>query len=237
MSEKGSLYLIPCLLGDSPIAHSIPAFNLEVIKSLNEFIVEDLRTARRFLIKAGIDKPIDDLTFHLLNEHTRQEDINEFLTSLHNGKNVGLLSDAGCPAIADPGSAIVKIAHKKGIKIIPLVGPSSILLALIASGLNGQSFTFHGYLPKQNTDRVKKLKQLEQEVLKTGSTQLFIETPYRNDSIIKDILSACKDDTLLCVASDITLASEKIQTLTIGEWKKEKHSFNDHPAVFLLGKN
>jgi 16S rRNA (cytidine1402-2'-O)-methyltransferase len=237
MSEKGSLYLIPCLLGDSPIPRSIPSFNLDIIKSLDEFIVEDLRTARRFLIKAGINKSIDDLTFHLLNEHTKQEDINEFLTSLHNGKNVGLLSDAGCPAVADPGSTIVKIAHKKGIKVIPLVGPSSILLSLISSGLNGQSFMFHGYLPKQNIDRIKKIKQLEQEVLKTGSTQLFIETPYRNDSIIKDILSACKDDTLLCVASDITLVTEYIRTLTIGEWKKEKHSFNDHPAVFLLGRN
>jgi len=237
MSEKGRLYLIPCLLGDSPIPRSIPAFNIDIIKSLDEFIVEDLRTARRFLIKAGINKPIDDLTFHLLNEHTKQEDINTFLTSLHNGKNIGLLSDAGCPAIADPGSAIVKIAHKKGIKVVPLVGPSSILLALIASGLNGQLFSFHGYLPKQNADRIKKIKQLEQDVLKTGSTQLFIETPYRNDSIIKDILSVCNNDILLCVASDLTLASERIQTITIGEWKKEKLSFNDHPAIFLLGKN
>jgi 16S rRNA (cytidine1402-2'-O)-methyltransferase len=235
MSALGCLYLIPCTLGDSPIHQSIPNYNIEIINSLDEFIVEDIRTARRFLIKAGIGKPIDSLSFHLLNEHTSSTDVNELLAPLLQGKNAGLLSDAGCPGIADPGSSIVKLAHKKGIRVIPLIGPSSILLALIASGLNGQSFTFHGYLPKQANDRIKKLKQLETEALKEGITQIFIETPYRNDSIIKDIISSCKNETLLSIASDITLQSEKTKTTTIGEWKKEKTQFNDHPAVFLIG--
>jgi 16S rRNA (cytidine1402-2'-O)-methyltransferase len=233
--EKGILYLIPSPLGEGSIDPSISAFNLAIIKSLDEFIVEDLRTARRFLIKVGIGKPIDELTFHLLNEHTRQNFTNEYLESLLTGKNVGLLSDAGCPVIADPGASVIKAAHEKQIKVVPLVGPSSVLLALMASGLNGQSFTFHGYLPKQTPDRIKKIRQLETETLKDGSTQIFIETPYRNDSIIKDILSTCKNDTLLCIASDITMPSEYIRTLSVADWKKEKLSLNDHPAVFLIG--
>lgn len=234
--NKGSLYLIPCLLGDVPVSHSLPEFNLEVMKSLDEFIVEDLRTARRFLIKAGITKPIDSLTFYVLNEHSHGDSATEYIQPLLQGKDMGLLSDAGCPGIADPGASVINLAHRKQIKVVPLVGPSSILLALIASGLNGQSFAFHGYLPKQSTDRIKKLKQLEAETMKLGSTQIFIETPYRNDSIISDILSTCKGDTLLCVASDITLSTENIRTQPISEWKNEKPSFNDHPAVFLLGR-
>lgn len=234
--NKGTLYLIPSSLGDVPVNHYLPEFNLEVIRSLDEFIVEDIRTARRFLIKAGITKPIDSLTFHVLNEHTRGDSAADFIQPLLQGKDMGLLSDAGCPGIADPGASVINLAHRKQIKVVPLVGPSSILLALIASGFNGQSFSFHGYLPKQSADRIKKLKQLETEVIKSGSTQIFIEAPYRNDSIIKDILSACKGDTLLCIASDITLPTENIRTQLVGEWKSEKASYNDHPAVFLLGR-
>lgn len=235
MNNKGSLYLIPCLLGDSPIERVIPDFNFEIIKSLDEFIVEDIRSARRFLIKAG-SKPIDDLTFHLLNEHTKEEDIGAYLNNAVQGKNIGLLSEAGCPGIADPGASIVKIAHRQNIKVVPLVGPSSILLALIASGMNGQKFAFHGYLPKQAPDRIKKLKQLEADSQKEGCTSIFIEAPYRNDSLIKDILNACRPETLLCLASDITLASEQIHTYSIGEWKNRKIALNDHPTVFLIGK-
>src|ERR1700722_13986596 len=159
-TEKGILYLIPSLLGDSVIERSIPAFNKEIIQSLDEFIVEDLRSARRFLIKMG-SKPIDSLTFHLLNEHTTYGNINPYIDGLLKGKNVGLLSDAGCPGIADPGADVVRLAHKHGIKVVPLVGPSSILLALISSGLNGQGFSFHGYLPKKQPERGAKIKQLE----------------------------------------------------------------------------
>src|SRR6185312_7669795 len=183
---KGTLYLIPSLLGDSPTAHSLPSFNTEIINSLDEFIVEDLRTARRFLIKAGITKTIDSLTFHVLNEHTSSNDIGHFLGGPDKGKNIGLLSDAGCPGIADPGAEVIKLAHRKGIKIVPLVGPSSILLALISSGLNGQSFAFHGYLPKKQPDRGNKIRQLETDANRSGQTQIFIEAPYRNDHIIQD---------------------------------------------------
>jgi 16S rRNA (cytidine1402-2'-O)-methyltransferase len=232
---KGTLYLIPSLLGDSAIERSLPSYNKEIINTLDEFIVEDLRSARRFLIKAGIIKPIDSLTFHLLNEHTSSDDISHCLEGLLKGKNAGLLSDAGCPGIADPGAEVIKLAHTRNIKVVPLVGPSSILLALISSGMNGQSFSFHGYLPKKQPDRGNKIRQIETDALKNGQTQVFIETPYRNDNIIHDILATCKGDTLLCIASDITLPAEDIRTRTVAEWKQEKKSFNDHPAVFLIG--
>ncbi len=236
MNQTGSLYLIPCTLGDVTIDRCLPQFNIEIIKSLDEFIVEDVRYARRFLIKAGISKPIDELTFNLLNEHTDTSIINEYLENIKLGKNIGVLSDAGCPGIADPGAAIVRLAHQQNIRVIPLVGPSSILLALMASGMNGQQFSFHGYLPKQIPDRIKKLKQLETETNKDGRTNIFIETPYRNDSLIKDILNSCKPETMLCIASDITLATEQIHTLSISEWKNRKIALNDHPAIFLIGK-
>jgi 16S rRNA (cytidine1402-2'-O)-methyltransferase len=235
-NPRGILYLIPSLLGDSPVENSLPSFNIEIIRSLDEFIVEDIRSARRFLIKAKIDKPIDSLTFHLYNEHSKNTDISAIVQGLINGKNAGLISEAGCPSIADPGAEIIQFAHRNGIRVIPLVGPSSILLALISSGLNGQNFTFNGYLPKKEPDRIKTLRQLETLVWQKNQTQIFIETPYRNDSILKDIINACKEETLLCIASDITLQTEKINTQTIRDWKNSKQSFNDHPAVFLLGK-
>src|ERR1700739_1382864 len=234
-SAKGILYLIPSLLGDSAIERSIPVFNKEIIQSLDEFIVEDLRSARRFLIKMG-SKPIDSLTLHLLNEHTTPDKISLCLDGLQKGKNVGLLSDAGCPGIADPGAEVVKLAHRYNIKVIPLIGPSSILLALISSGLNGQNFSFHGYLPKRQPERSTKIKQLESLTYKENQTQMFIETPYRNDVMLQDILNGCRPDSLLCIASDITLPTEYIHTATIKEWRAEKRSFNDHPAVFLIGK-
>ncbi len=235
-TPKGILYLIPSLLGDAPVEHSLPSYNIEIIRSLDEFIVEDIRSARRFLIKAKIEKPIDSLTFHLCNEHSKNADINFTMQGLMNGKNAGLISDAGCPSIADPGAEIIQFAHRNNIRVLPLVGPSSILMALISSGLNGQNFAFNGYLPKKEPDRIKALKQLETLVWQKNQTQLFIETPYRNDALLKDILNVCKEETLLCVASDITLISERIKTKPIREWRTSKDSFNDHPAVFLLGK-
>jgi 16S rRNA (cytidine1402-2'-O)-methyltransferase len=236
-TTKGILYLIPSLLGDSPVENSLPSYNIEIIRSLDEFIVEDIRSARRFLIKANINKSIDSLTFHLCNEHSKNADTSFIMQGLINGKNAGLISEAGCPSIADPGAEIIQFAHKNNIRVIPLVGPSSILLALISSGLNGQNFTFNGYLPKKEPDRIKALKQLEILVWQKNQTQIFIETPYRNDSILKDVINTCKEDTLLCVASDITLQSEVIKTQSIRDWKTSKQSFNDHPAVFLLGKS
>jgi 16S rRNA (cytidine1402-2'-O)-methyltransferase len=235
-TPKGILYLIPALLGDSPVENSLPSYNFQIINSLNEFIVEDIRSARRFLIKAKIEKPIDSLTFHLCNEHSKNADIGFIMQGLMNGKNAGLISEAGCPSIADPGAEIIQFAHRNNIRVIPLVGPSSILLAIISSGLNGQSFAFNGYLPKKEPDRIKAIKQLETLVYQKNQTQIFIETPYRNDSILKDLLSVCREETLLCIASDITLQTERIKTQTLRDWKNSKQSFNDHPAVFLLGK-
>ena len=236
-TTKGILYLIPSLLGDSPVENSLPSYNIEIIRSLDEFIVEDIRSARRFLIKAKIDKSIDSLTFHLCNEHSKNSDVNSVMQGLMNGKNAGLISEAGCPSIADPGAEVIQFAHRNNIRVVPLVGPSSILMALISSGLNGQNFAFNGYLPKKEPDRIKALKQLETLVWQKNQTQIFIETPYRNDSILKDIISACREETLLCIASDITLPSERIKTQSIRDWKSNKQSFNNHPAVFLLGKS
>lgn len=235
--KSGSLFLIPCLLGDTPVNSFIPSFNKEVVNSIDEYIVEDVRSARRFLIKMGITTPIDNLTFHSLNEHTSLESVSSYLEGLLKGRNVGLLSDAGCPGIADPGAEVVKLAHNHNIKVIPLVGPSSILLALISSGMNGQKFAFNGYLPKQKPERVTKLKQLEAESYKEGKTQIFIETPYRNDALFEDILASCRPETLLCIASDITLQTEYIRTKSISEWNSQKKSLNDHPSVFLIGGN
>jgi 16S rRNA (cytidine1402-2'-O)-methyltransferase len=234
-STKGILYLIPSLLGDSPVERAIPAYNKEIVQSLDEFIVEDARSARRFLIKVGITKSIDSLTFHLLNEHTSLDNIGHYIDSLLKGKNVGLLSDAGCPGIADPGAEVVKLAHKHQVSVVPLVGPSSILLALISSGLNGQKFAFHGYLPKQPADRKTKIKQLENEAYKENQTQLFIETPYRNDALLQDLIATCRPETLLCIASDISLNTEYIRTMPVKDWRTEKRTFNDHPAVFVMG--
>jgi len=236
-TQKGILYLIPSLLGDSPVENSLPSYNIEIIRSLDEFIVEDVRSARRFLIKTNIGKSIDSLTFHLCNEHSKSDDINSIMQGLMNGKNAGLISEAGCPSIADPGAEVIQFAHRNNIRVVPLVGPSSILLALISSGLNGQNFAFNGYLPKKEQDRIKVIKQLETLVWQKSQTQIFIETPYRNDSILKDLINTCKEETLLCVASDITLQSERIKTQSIRDWKNNKQSFNDHPAVFILGKS
>jgi 16S rRNA (cytidine1402-2'-O)-methyltransferase len=235
-SPKGILYLIPSLLGDTPVENSLPSYNIQIICSIDEYIVEDIRSARRFLIKAKIERPIDSLTFHVYNEHSKNTDINSVMAGLMNGKNVGLVSEAGCPSIADPGAEIIQFAHKNNVRVVPLVGPSSILMALISSGLNGQNFAFNGYLPKKEPERIKALRQLESLVWQKNQTQIFIETPYRNDSLLKDILNACRDETLVCVASDITLNSEYIKTLTVREWKSSKRIFNDHPAVFLLGR-
>jgi 16S rRNA (cytidine1402-2'-O)-methyltransferase len=235
----GILYLIPSLLGDTLVENSLPSYNISIIRSIDEFIVEDIRSARRFLIKAGINIPIDSLIFHLYNEHSKDDGHQLITNSLLNGKNMGLISEAGCPSIADPGMEIVRFAHNHDIKVVPLVGPSSILMALISSGLNGQNFAFNGYLPKKEPERIKAIKQLETLARQKNQTQIFIETPYRNDALIKDLLGSCRDETLLCIASDITLATERIKTMSIKEWKITpvlKPGFNDHPAVFLLGK-
>lgn len=234
MTIKGTLYLIPATLGDTAVEAVIPASVKEVINIIDEFIVEDERTARRYLKKAGILRPLDTLILHTLNKHTRPEDVAGYLSAADNGKNIGVVSEAGCPGIADPGAEVVKIAHRKGIKVVPLVGPSSILLALMASGFNGQNFAFHGYLPRERGERIRKLKELERAAQQKDQTQLFIETPFRNQHLLEDILAHCSPATPLCIACDITLPTEYIRTQAIADWKKQVPDINKRPAIFLL---
>jgi 16S rRNA (cytidine1402-2'-O)-methyltransferase len=230
----GTLYLIPVTLGDSPVHHVIPAYVLELLDRLDHFIVEDLRSARRYLKKAGVEKAIDDLSFYLLNEHTEDQDMEELLLVLTTGNDAGMLSEAGVPAVADPGSGLVALAHRHNIRVVPLAGPSSILMALMAAGMNGQSFRFHGYLPVKKPQRLNSLRRIEKTALDTGETQIFMETPYRNMNLLEDIVGTCRDNTLLCIAADISLATESIKTKTVREWKGQLPDIHKRPAVFLL---
>lgn len=231
---KGNLYLIPCLLGDASVSLSLPIENKHIIENCSEFIVENIREARRFIKKSGASNNLDTLVFHTLNKRTQPQDINNYLNTIDTGKNIGIISDAGCPGVADPGAAVIEIAHKKNIKVIPLIGPSSILLSLMASGFNGQSFSFHGYLPKEKFELDKKLRLLEKDSKTQNQTQIFIETPFRNDKILDNILATCNKNTLLCIATDITLDSEFIKTKNISDWKKNRPRINKRPTVFLL---
>ena len=230
----GTLYLIPVTLGDSPVHHVIPAYVLELLDRLDHFIVEDLRSARRYLKKAGVEKAIDDLSFYMLNEHTEDQDMEELLLLLTTGNDAGMLSEAGVPAVADPGSGLVALAHRHNIRVVPLAGPSSILMALMAAGMNGQSFRFHGYLPVKKPQRLNSLRRIEKTSLDTGETQIFMETPYRNMNLLEDIVGTCRDNTLLCIAADISLATEFIKTKTVREWKGQLPDIHKRPAVFLL---
>jgi len=231
---KGNLYLIPSTLGDSQVSDVIPDKVLNVINTINLYIVENERSARRYLLKAGLTTPVDDLTFFILNKHTKPGELNEFLIPAEKGLDTGIISEAGCPCIADPGSQIVKLAHKKDIRVIPLTGPSSIPLALMASGMNGQNFCFNGYLPKNRQERVKKIRSLEKRSKQKKQTQIFMETPYRNMHILEDLIKTCDDNTLLCIAADITLEDEFIRTKTIKEWKKNLPDINKRPVIFLI---
>ena len=236
MITKGILYLIPTTLGDTAeTADVIPQKVNTIINTIDEYIVENEKTARHYLKKMGIAKPLPEIILHPLNQHTKV-DLNLYLRSIHLGKNIGIISEAGCPGIADPGSEVVKMAHANHIQVVPLVGPSSILLALMASGFNGQSFTFNGYLPKERSERIKKIKELERSAQQKDQTQLFIETPYRNMHILDDIISSCEDKTKLCIACDITLPSEFIKTKTIFDWKKQLPDIAKRPAIFLIYK-
>jgi len=233
---KGNLYLIPTPLGENEHDISLPEHNIRIIQTLHIFIVEELRTARRFLRKAGYTKDFETVSFFILNEHTPENEATEFLSDALKGNHIGLLSEAGCPAVADPGSFIVQLAHQKGLKVIPLVGPSSIMMALMASGLNGQSFVFHGYLPVKPEQRKSKLRDLDRIVNHQSQTQIFIEAPYRNKQIIQAIISNCSDETLLCIACNITMPDESIVTKSIKDWKKTNYDPGKRPVVFLLGR-
>jgi len=233
--KKGNLYLIPTPLGETGFEAGIPLYNQQILQQINTFIVEELRTARRFLRKAGYTNDFEAVNFYLLNKHTPE---NEAVTMLENataGENIGLLSEAGLPCIADPGNIVVRLAHSKGIGVIPLTGPSSIMLALMASGLNGQNFVFHGYLPIKPDERTRAIRELEQAATKGNQTQIFIETPYRNMAMLESILKSCHPSLILCVAADLTLETEWIRSMTVQEWKKEKPELHKRPSVFLLG--
>ncbi|BCI62580.1 SAM-dependent methyltransferase [Coprobacter secundus] len=234
--QMASLFLIPVTLGDTPIDKVLPQYNKEIISTLNYFIVENVRTARRFLKKSNPDIDIDSLTFFVLNQHTHFEEISNFLLPLSQGNSVGIISEAGCPAIADPGADVVAIAQRKGYKVIPLVGPSSILLSLMASGFNGQSFAFHGYLPIEAVERSKTLKILEHRIYNEHQTQIFIETPYRNQKMLEDLIRTCRPQIRLCVAANITCEDEYIRTLTLKEWKDQHPDLHRKPCIFLLYK-
>lgn len=231
-----TLYLIPTSLGECSFDHILPTHNTEIVTKLKYFIVEDVRTARRFLKKANPEIIIDDLSFFILNQHTTPEELSEFLRPMSNGNDMGVLSEAGCPAIADPGADVVAIAQKSNFSVVPLVGPSSILLSLMASGFNGQSFAFVGYLPIQPVERSKALKKLENRAYTENQSQIFIETPYRNMKMLDEILHTCQPNTRLCIAVDITLENEFIKTKTIKEWKNNLPDLSKRPCIFLIYK-
>lgn len=229
-----ALYLIPVTLGDTAIDKVLPPYNKEIILGIRHFIVEDIRTARRFLKKVEPAIDVDTLTFYALNKYTSPSDLSGYLKPLAEGQSIGVISEAGCPAVADPGADVVAIAQRKGLKVVPLVGPSSLLLAVMGSGFNGQSFAFNGYLPIDSVERVKKLKMLEQRAYSEQQTQLFIETPYRNNKMVEDILRNCRPQTKLCIAANLTCEGEYIRTRTIKEWHSCVPDLSKLPCIFLL---
>lgn len=231
---NGTLYLIPVPLAENATAKSFTPYLIDTINSIKEYIVENEKTARRFLKEAGLKTPQSELVIHDYGKHNRDNDQSEFFAGLKAGNNVGLMSEAGCPGIADPGADIVNKAHQLGIKVVPLVGPSSILLALMASGFNGQSFTFHGYLPIDKVERSNRIKELEALATKNKQTQLFIETPFRNNPMLDEILRSASPHTKLCIACNITGEDEFIQTKTVAAWKKQVPDLHKKPTIFLL---
>ena len=235
---KGKLILFPVPIGAEDIASSLPAANAELLATCHTFIVEELRTARRFLKKAGYPFAIDDTVFFELNEHTSHEEIGNYLDAIEKGENIGLLSEAGLPCVADPGAMITKVAQRRGIEVVPLVGPSSLMLALMASGFNGQSFAFNGYLPVDKSKRAAAIRHLEERLHREHQTQLFIEAPYRNNQMLEALCSVLQPNTMICVACDLTLPTQYIRTLPSGKWKTEREKIDLHKrnTVFLIGE-
>lgn len=232
---SGTLYLLPCTLGDTPADQVLPRHVIDLARRLRHYVVEHPKTARQFLSALKHEQPIQSLHFATLNEHTESSELEALLAPLLAGEDVGIVSEAGCPGIADPGADLVELAHRRGIRVVPLVGPSSILLALMASGLNGQCFAFHGYLPVNDAERDKTIASLEAESAKRRQTQMFIETPYRNEKLFAALLARCRPQTKLCVACDITLPTEQIQTRSIAQWKTQPApQLNKRPSLFLL---
>ena len=237
MELEPALYLIPVTLGETPVSQVLPSYNHDIIVNIKHFIVENIRSARRFLKQVEKSIDIDELTFYELNRHTDRKIIGEYLEPLKNGQSVGIISEAGCPAIADPGADVVAIAQNRGLKVVPLVGPSSIIMSLMGSGFNGQSFAFNGYLPVDVPGRIKALKKLENKVYNDDQTQIFIETPYRNTKMMETMLNALRPSTKVCIAAGITTPQEMIITKTVEKWKKGPlPEFEKVPCVFLIYK-
>lgn len=233
--EKGSLYLIPVPLAEDAAKASYTFLHQDIINSIQEYVVENEKTARKFLKEAGLKRPQSELIIHDYGKHQREKvDYQKLFSSALQGRDIGLMSEAGCPAIADPGSEVVAEAHKRGIRVIPMVGPNSILLSLMASGFNGQQFSFYGYLPIDKGARTKRLKELEQQSQREKATQIFIETPFRNNQLLTDLLKSCKPQTQLCIACNITGSDEYIVTKTLAKWKDEKIDLHKKPCIFLL---
>jgi 16S rRNA (cytidine1402-2'-O)-methyltransferase len=233
VKQKGKIYLIPTTLGED-VLHTIPPYVIQEIRRIETYIAERAKTARHFLKAVEIGKPLNMITVFELDKHNPKEGIEAFIQPALDGQDIGLLSEAGCPGVADPGAEVVSLAHRKGIEIVPLVGPSSILLALMASGMNGQSFTFHGYLPPKTGERTQALRKLEQKAPRT--TSIFIETPYRNQQMIETVIKTLHPQTRFCIAADLTLPTEYIVTKTIAEWKKTTiPNLHKRPSIFLIG--
>ena len=234
---KGQLILFPVPIGAEEINTSLPAQNIELLATCHTFIVEELRTARRFLKKAGYPHAIDDTTFHVLNEHTTHEEIGNYLDAIEKGENVGLLSEAGLPCVADPGAMITRVAQRRGIEVVPLVGPSSLMLALMASGFNGQNFAFNGYLPVDKSRRAAAIRHLEERLHREHQTQMFIEAPYRNNQLLEALSTVLQPNTMICVACDLTLPTQYIRSLPSAKWKTERSKIDLHKrnTVFLIG--
>jgi len=233
---KGKLYLIPTTLGDTEPLEVMPLSVKKVVEQLDHFIVENEKSARRFIKRITPTKSQPSLELMLLDKYSDDLETKNYLDACEKGISIGLLSEAGVPAVADPGASIVKLAHQKGIQVVPLVGPSSILLAIMASGMNGQSFAFNGYLPIDKSDRKKAIKDLEKLSKEKNQSQLFIETPYRNEKMLDDLRATLSPDTRVCVACDITLPTEYIKTLTVKEWKHVKTDLHKRPAIFIIHK-
>lgn len=233
--KKGTLYLIPCGLGGENESEILPQQTITVAHSLDHFVVEKEKTTRHFLKRIGYPKPLNDLELFALNKHTNPQEIDSFLKPCLNGIDMGLVSEAGCPAVADPGAQLVQMAHDKGINVVPLVGPSSILMALMASGMNGQSFVFHGYLPKETHAKKRMIRTMENDARTLGQSQIFMETPFRNNQLFEDVCSTCNNGTRLTIAKGITTTNQTIKSHSISEWKKHPIDLHKVPTVFVLG--
>jgi 16S rRNA (cytidine1402-2'-O)-methyltransferase len=235
MTKTGKLYLIPNTLGGESVVDIIPAEVIKIATSLRFFAVEEIKSARRLLRKMDREFPIDESTFYQINKTTKESDLMEMLLTLTKGENLGIISEAGCAGIADPGADLVFLAHSQKIEVVPMVGASSILLALIGSGFSGQHFTFHGYLPRERKDRIRKMKDMEMDTRRKGATHIFMDTPFRSMHVLEDLLNECADSTQLCIAANLTTVNQRIQTMSVVDWREHAFDITKIPVIFLIG--